>query len=139
MEEFFEKLLERVNELRIDAADNLSIGDLHGELSKYNDDREIIIDDGTFFDGEFDSYRGYYQDLALGFEWKDQELNTVGSLKEMLEKALKIGGMHGYKGGNYRITPDTLVWLANYGSCGKMIVDLKEIEGRLILITKEDD
>lgn len=61
--------------------------------------------------GEFDSYRGYYNQLALGTGLEPitaAELLTAAS-------AAKGKVFQGYKGGDYLMTGDTAVWFAEYG------------------------
>jgi len=91
-----------------------------------------------FFDGDFGSYRGYYEDLYIGRSDKDEGFDTVGQIKAALDKALDVGVMHGYKGGEFSISDNTLVWFSSYGDCGDMIVDVQKINGDIFIITKED-
>lgn len=119
---------------------NLTIEELLEKLDKYDDDKVFKFSNGKFFNGDFDSYRGYYKDLCIGYSDEDQGFNTVGKLKEVLSKALKQGVMYGYKGGEYPITLKTLVWLSNYREVSDyMIVDVLELEGQLYIIIKEEE
>lgn len=78
------------------------------------------LSNGEFFrlNGEFDSYRGYYEDLAIKKEIisDDSVSSTVLDLKKVLKKALEQGEMYGYKGGDYNINESTLVWFGDYGT-----------------------
>lgn len=60
------------------------------------------------------SYRGWYQDLA--FEYSGGSIYAGELLKTFL--ALVNTDMDGYKGGTYRITERTLLWLATIGENG---------------------
>lgn len=62
----------------------------------------------------FDSYRGYYQDLAIGVECsRGAKMSDVVPFLKALRDV--IGStMTGYKGGEYRVMPDTRVWISNY-------------------------
>lgn len=83
--------------------------------------------------GNAHSYRGYYEDLALGYEsGSDCCVGTlVRSLKSMLGATLT-----GYKGGNYTMGDDTVVWVANHNeSGGTAIVDVVDDDWRVILKT----
>lgn len=64
------------------------------------------------------SYRGYYEDLALGFTNEMGWGNiTVGTLLERLQSA--IGQTFtGWKGGDYVASPDTAMWVATQGETG---------------------
>lgn len=71
--------------------------------------------------GEFNSYRGYYDQLALG---TGREPVTVEALLAMAGKA-KGRVFQGYKGGDYTMTGNTPVWFAEYGEYpGKAIVGM---------------
>lgn len=62
--------------------------------------------------GLFDSYRGYYDQLALG---TGQEAMKVAQLLAAARAA--VGREYeGYKGGEYVMSEDTPVWFAEYGS-----------------------
>jgi len=74
--------------------------------------------------GEADSYRGYYEQIA--FEPKDS-----ASVGEMLAHAKAAEGktFTGYKGGEYTMTGDTIVNIAEYGHCG---MESDELTHRLL-------
>lgn len=118
--------------------DILSIGEALTKLEEFDDTDEVIFSNGDYFDGDCGSYRGYYKDLYIGHDDKDNGFSTIGHLKEALNKALDEGEMYGYKGGEFPIDNDTLIWSAYYGSTGEMVVDIKKIDGRVYIITKED-
>lgn len=83
--------------------------------------------------GDEDSYRGYYSDLA--FDASGQDV-TVESLKERCEKAL--GETYtGYKGGDFIMATDTPVWCATYGCCGNAVMEAIQVDGKLVLVTKD--
>ena len=62
--------------------------------------------------GQIHCYRGYYEDLALGYESERKELMTVAQFLPMLKDRLGCT-FTGYKGGDYIMTEDTVVWVAN--------------------------
>lgn len=134
-----EQLMKVMSDARKQSAGNLAIGEMLKKLNNFNDDEKVTFSDGKFFDGTYDSYRGYYEDMYLGWDDEDKGFNTVGQLKETLNKALDDGGMTGYKGGEFSINNSTLVWFSNYGSTGDMIVDIQKINGEIYVITKEDE
>lgn len=127
-----------VNEMRKASAGNLTVGEMIEKLNKYDDNREFKFTNGKYLNGSFGSYRGYYEDLYIGYTEEDKGINTVRHLKEILNRALKEKVMFGYKGGEFPIILDTLVWLATYGDIGEMIVDILEIENQLYIITKSE-
>lgn len=83
---------------------------------------------------EFDSYRGFYDHLALGFAG---DYGARGqTVADLLEKARKALGAEftGWKGGDYTMHGDTPLWVANPGNTGDTaIVGIREhVYGTLI-------
>ena len=118
----------------------ITLGGLIAGLAKCDPTREVMFDFCGLGPTRFDSYRGYYDHLALGYE--DGHLITAGGLKELAEAAL--GATYdGWKGGSYRMTRDTPVWIANPGDCwgrGIVAVDSGGEDGwRVVLRTKDHD
>ena len=68
------------------------------------------------------SYRGYYEDLA--FETTDG-VETVFTTLEILRGCMGRE-FTGYKGGEYMIGETTPIWVADYGCCGRKIMDLSD-------------
>lgn len=110
---------------------HLSIGKLIEALkaTKHVDDRGTVK--SVYYDFAFlrptsvDSYRGYYDQLALGYTEKDGA-PKVTDLINQLEQA-KHGTFTGWKGGEYDMTPTTLIWAANRGESGSQaIVGVKD-------------
>ncbi|MGD9697529.1 hypothetical protein [Acinetobacter sp.] len=72
--------------------------------------------------GDLGSYRGYYMDLA--FE-PSNETETASALLERCKDA--IGQVFkGYKGGDFVMGAMTPLWIANYGSMGDKIMNIKD-------------
>ena len=65
------------------------------------------------------SYRGYYDDLAL--EPADFAI-TVTQLLNQLNWVINTE-LTGYKGGEFMMSADTPVWVANHGCTGQALVD----------------
>lgn len=83
------------------------------------------------------SYRGYYEDLALGYDEKGN-YPTVAELITRLESA--IGEVFtGWKGGDYTMTRDTPVWVANPGESGSTVIVGVEKHLYVTLITEMVD
>jgi hypothetical protein len=81
---------------------------------KFDDGRDRYV---QFDFGEgptvLDSYRGFYEHGAIGWEQRGRRA-TVKEFLAMLRDALGTT-RHGYKGGNYMMHDNTLLWCANYG------------------------
>lgn len=136
---YIQSLLNSISDVRKNSAGNLTIGDMLEKLDQFNDDETVTYSNDAYFDGSFGSYRGYYEDMYLGFDKEDLGFNTVGHLKKALETALDKGAMTGYKGGEFSIDVDTLLWSASYGCTGDMIVDVLKLSDKIYVITKEDE
>jgi hypothetical protein len=134
-----ETMMKIMNDARIESAGNLTIGKMLKKLNQFSNDDKVLFTNGKFYGGGWDSYRGYYEDFALGCSDEDQGFNTVGNIKEALNDALEAGIMYGYKGGEFSITDDTLVWFARYGCTEDMIVDVQKINESIYIITKENE
>jgi|SRR3984957_9010364 len=62
------------------------------------------------------SYRGYYEDLAIEYdEDSDHRKMSVGEFLRMLRAAIGYT-FAGYKGGNYTMSRESNVWVANWGN-----------------------
>lgn len=82
-----------------------------------------------------DSYRGYYEDVALKYDYEGPAI-TVSQLLKMFEEA--DGKTYtGYKGGEFTMYRKTLVWVAPYGHTGRMLTDIKSENGITTIITEE--
>lgn len=84
--------------------------------------------------GSVHSYRGYYDQLALGYQDSGDGIK-VGALLEKLKEA--VGKQFcGYKGGEYTMYEDTVVWVANHNeSGGTAIMDAVDSGYKVVLKT----
>lgn len=129
-------ILQGMDKARQQSAVNLTIGRLQTKLAGYDEDRTVrVAGRYPWLSGRWGSYRGYYEDMALEPAEADAGENTVGALRATLADALGQT-LYGYKGGEYTVTPDTLLWIAEWGDCvdSQIPVDLLEIEGVLCLV-----
>lgn len=67
-----------------------------------------------YFDKSFDSDRGDYANMYLGFTYEETK-TTVQDLIDLLNTAKEQGEMVGYKGGIFPINDNTLLTIAEYG------------------------
>jgi DNA/RNA-binding domain of Phe-tRNA-synthetase-like protein len=112
----------------------LNLGELIAALQRLDQNKEVRIDFAADYPGEVDSYRGYYEDLAIEFS---QVKCTVGGLLQRLKNA--VGEVfEGYKGGEYQMNKNTAVWVADYGSTGRAITGVRESKSMdvILLITE---
>jgi hypothetical protein len=94
-------------------ATQMTLGELIDELSKFKPDAWVMFAFGRLRPGHVESYRGYYDELAI--EPDGTEQRTVGDLLAELQAAVGCTFM-GYKGGEYVMGLDTPLWAAEHGS-----------------------
>lgn len=100
----------------------ITLGEFIYELEKHDADTEIRFDFGAHPAG-FDSYRGYYDQIALEYksDYNKADEMTVGALLT-LAKAARGEEFTGYKGGQYVMLSTTELWASNYGVCSRMAI-----------------
>lgn len=101
----------------------MTLGELIKTLKRKDQDKYITFDFVHFRPaGGVHSYRGYYEDLAIGYE--SGRDTKVAEVVKWLEEA-EGKSFYGYKGGEYTMHSDTAVWVANSNeSGGTAIVDV---------------
>jgi hypothetical protein len=94
----------------------LTLGDLIRLLDQVEKpETPVRFDFARFKPKDLDSYRGYYDQLALGWGEMEKE-RTVEEMLVMCRQA--VGNtFEGYKGGLYTMRLSTPLWVANYGDC----------------------
>lgn len=92
----------------------LNLGELIDLLKRCPQKDLVKFDFGSTTPGQCDSYRGYYEDLALGFEVDASDYPTVAELQETLTEAIGET-FQGWKGGEYRMDRNSRLWVANCG------------------------
>jgi hypothetical protein len=100
------------------------------------DDKRVYFDFCNFYPHDIDSWRGSYEQLALGYrDWYEGPTHpqTVRDFLAMLNKA--VGEVFvGYKGGEYLMTRDTPVWVARHGEVGSTVVSGAIDTGHALII-----
>lgn len=114
---------------------HMTLGELVSAMTAVDGDLPVKTTDGHTV-GDIGSYRGYYSDLALepgsGYE-------TVGALRQRLADAIGET-FDGYKGGEFRMTKATPLWVSSYGhSSGIGVFGAEVREGVFTLITRRVD
>ncbi len=100
----------------------ITLGELTDLLEQRPQDQDVRFDFCGMVPTGVDSYRGYYDHLAIGFaEFSDTKMLTVADLVSVL-RAANRSTFEGYKGGTYRMTRETPMWVANYGDSGSTAV-----------------
>lgn len=112
----------------------MTLGELIAALEKRERDQLVYFDFGNFVPRGVDSYRGYYDHLAIGFS--DDGTPTVAGVLKMLKSA-RGKSFEGYKGGAYTMCDDSPVWAANHGKAtGAGIVGIHECEYMTVIETR---
>lgn len=96
-----------------------TLGAVIAGLERIHPDAAVQFDFCYLAPAEVDSYRGYYEHLALG--WKDRDAPPYWpQASELLAtlKAAQGATFEGWKGGQYRMRADTPLWVANRGNSG---------------------
>lgn len=115
----------------------LTLGQFIFLLSRIPEDRKIRYDFCRFQPTTLDSYRGFYDHLAIGFNESQFDENdmTAGALLKQCRDAYGKT-FQGYKGGDYVMTESTPMWVAQYGEChSTAIVGVTDYEWIAIIET----
>jgi hypothetical protein len=135
MQAFVDSMSAQWQKQRSESAEIMNLGEVIEKLKQCNPDKPVLIDTGEK-PRSFQSYRGYYSDLAIDFDEEEKE-TTVAELLQMAEAA-NGETFTGYKGGDFTMSRSTPVWVSEYGTTGKMLAGIEEGDVAVILMTKED-
>jgi hypothetical protein len=116
----------------------MTLGQLITALRRLPPDALVWLGSGRYMPTTLSSYHGYYEDLALGFE-VGLPRNAALLLSEM-ERALGQTFV-GYKGGSYRASEDTAVWVSanQHEAYGNAVVAVEERPGGYELVVERID
>lgn len=111
-------------------AGQVTLGELVARLESADQSKPVKFDNGKS-PGHFNSYRGYYDMVAISWG----EKCSVGQFLELAKNA--VGRTFtGYKGGEYTMTKMTPVWVSEYGRCsGVGVIDVDTSGDTVILKT----
>ena len=105
---------------------------------KSEDSVYVKFDFEYLFPTRLNSWRGIYAELALNFVNEESEKEKPLSITEFT-KLLKgaVGKTyHGYKGGDFQMSRQTPVWVANYGNSGNTaVIDIVSDGYGVIIVT----
>ena len=125
----------------------LNVGQLMDKLKQMDPDEAVKFDFVHFGPTTLESYRGYYEDAALGYEecgrMRRAAQYEYPKVKDLLEHFEQTLGrvFEGWKGGNGRcITRETSLWVANPGETGgTIIVDIQKLLYVTIITRQEEE
>ena len=127
----------------------LTLGQIIDKLEKcgltHGDDdepKQVDYDFASAVPTTLDSWRGAYEELALGFKlsgYDNDDEHFAETTAETLLSELKnaVGKQYeGWKGGIFTMTRETPVWVTNAGNSGNTgIIDVVDDGWRIILMT----
>ncbi len=137
-----------------DAFDNrfenvLTLKELITKLEQFDGTLKVIIKNNSEII-EFDSigsYRGIYKYLAIGDGYSDEEFighgktfksNTVADIINLL-KECNNNYFTGYKGGDFKMSDNTKMWVSDYGIASELgIVDVVQQDDKIVILTREE-
>lgn len=114
----------------------LTIGDFIAKLEQQRQTNRVTFDLGGLEPTTFDSYRGFYDQLALGFDFNHN--GSKITVEELIKKSkdAQYNTFEGYKGGYYTMSPDTYLWVDNYGCYNSTaIVDVTGNDYQTVIVT----
>jgi hypothetical protein len=115
-----------------------TLGYLIERLERLPQDAVVCYDFVYLMPKGIHSYRGYYEQLALGYT-DEGESPKVSELLTLLKDA-NGKTFTGYKGGEYTMGDDTKMWVANRRQAGgTAIIDAVEHRCYVILTTAKID
>lgn len=123
-----------------EAQEQLTLGELISALEKTDQTKGVFFEFAHCRPTDFDSYRGYYDHLALGFtgEYGGKSLSVSDLLAKA--KAANGGEFSGWKGGDYIMDESTPLWAANPGcTSDTAIVGVKDAGWAVLLVTAYQD
>jgi len=118
------------------AAGQMTLGNLIDALASLDGGLQITVDASGSAPGQFRSYRGYYEQIEF------DPCGSNSTVAEFLMAAQSANGstMVGYKGGDFVMHRDTMVWCSSYGAAsGLRLVGIGIADGGVVLQTKESD
>jgi len=110
-----QEAMKQMNDVRKAGHQGMRIKEILAVLDAAPDNIQVIFDFEYLAPDGFISYRGYYEDLAIMFN--DKKAPSCEQFRNDLRNCIGKE-FYGYKGGDYTMGEDTLVWVANSGNTG---------------------
>lgn len=109
-------------------------------IANGREEAQVYYDFEYLFPTAINSWRGAYDELALDFVMSDYRIGGPEPMKVTAFLALMkqtVGEVFtGYKGGYYRMSKDTPVWVANYGNSGNTaVIDIVDEGYKVVIMT----
>ena len=125
-------------ENEVDQSGQMLLGELVNAVHAIPDADAVVTIDGVHTPKHVQSYRGYYNELAIEYEDNPSGIRAE-ALLDLLAGA--IGSTHqGYKGGDYTMHRSTPVWVSHYSTCeGRAVVGVANVAGSWRIVTRNTD
>lgn len=143
------KIVEQDRIRRFKDNEQLSLGELIDKLKDCidinKDNKKVVFDFEYAFPTGLNIWRGSYSELSINYSFNGYDNDYHYNDKEPLEinEFIKlcqesIGKVyHGWKGGEYTMTEDTPLWVANSGNSGNTaVIDIFDNGYEVVIITK---
>jgi len=114
----------------------MTLGRFIDALEKCDPQSNIYFDFCGFVPTEFFSYRGFYDQLALGFDNLQKNVaDILGLAREAVGKSFE-----GWKGGSFTMSSNTPIWVSLPSACfGTGIFAVKDTGLSVIIMTRHFD
>lgn len=134
-------------EARMASSDQLTLGEMIIKLDAISDKtKPVRLDFGGFIATDMDSWRGSYAELAIGYA-----IGNPASAETLLKECRAAVGatFEGYKGGDFRMSRHTPIWVANHGRSGVegykgssevptvAVTDVLEADNGVLIVSRE--
>lgn len=154
IQDYVNAILKQQRIARLQQSDQLTLGKIlsklkpivelhstlvHDESGRIGVDPEVYFDFEQSFPISINSWRGSYNELALGFEniHTNEKPMKLTAFNNMMNEAIGKT-FYGYKGGEFTMFEETPVWVDNYGKCGnRAVIDVVDTGERVLIITGE--
>jgi len=152
LQAYIEKQLKIERAQKLTTTNQMTLGRLISELEKIepkqgDDEQNVVFDFEFLFPTTLDSWRGSYDELALGWDYggyapsdcADHNNRQNTKLTDLVQELKGAIGktFTGWKGGDYVMSEDTPIWVANPGNTGNTTIS--EVVGNgyeVILMTQ---
>lgn len=115
----------------------MNLGEIIEALERVpNKNLSVVISPFDLNPTGFDSYRGYYNELAICYDASDNNMTVAQFI--ILAQACNGSVFTGYKGGSYIMGLHTRVWVSNYGRCSYRIVKKVKVTDFAVYIKTEN-
>ena len=113
----------------------LTLGELTNQMESLDSELIVKVDFNGQFPDALDSYRGYYDQLAICCG----RPKSVAAFLDILRRA---DGQEftGYKGGEFTMHSSTPMWVSEYGECSdRAVMGVTVLDGFAVITTALDE